>query len=188
MEIEHKNQNLSDVLSRFPQNPAIQEMVFKTLDHIEIRAMAYSTCFSEATDKKIAQFRPLFFLTDSDKQQYKDFCGVIYSDCYEVYGFNRTGCCCCPFGSGFERELEVVKKYEPKLYAAVCKIFGPSYEYTRKYRKFKEALKREELRQGQISLFDDPYEMIGGEMDAESEAADGDHVPAVVEGAGEADV
>lgn len=120
------------------------------------RSIAYTSCFSEATDKRIAQFRPLFYLTDQDKQEYKDFCGVTYSDCYEVWGFKRTGCCCCPFGSGFEHELEVVKQYEPKLYAAACKIFGPSYEYTRKYRRFKESFKREKRRHGQIDLFDNP--------------------------------
>ena len=51
----------------------------------------------------------------------------------------------------------MVKQHEPKLYAAACKIFGPSYEYTRKYRKFKEAYKREKRRGGQIDMFDDPY-------------------------------
>lgn len=122
-----------------------------------IRTFAYSTCFSEATDKKVAQFRPIFYFSDADKQEYKEFCGVTYSDCYEVWGFKRTGCACCPFGSKFEDELEVVKQYEPKLYAAACKIFGPSYEYTRKYRKFKEAYKREKRRGGQIDMFDDPY-------------------------------
>lgn len=125
------------------------------------RATAYTSCFSEATKAGIAQFRPLFYLTDQDKQEYKEFCGVTYSDCYEVWGFERTGCCCCPFGSGFEHELEVVKQYEPKLYAAACKIFGPSYEYIRKYRKFKEALKREKRRHGQIGLFDNPDTILG---------------------------
>lgn len=127
-----------------------------------MRAIALTSCFSEATDKRIARFRPLFYFADQDKQEYKEFCGVTYSDCYEVWGFKRTGCCCCPFGSGFEEELEVVKKHEPKLYAAACKIFGPSYEYTRKYRRFKEAYKRKKRRGGQIDLFDDPYEMVKG--------------------------
>lgn len=130
-----------------------------------VRASAYQTCFSEATDKKVAQFRPLFYLTDQDKQEYKDFCGVTYSDCYEVWGFKRTGCVCCPFGSTFEQELDIVKMYEPKLYAAACKIFGPSYEYTRKYRTFKEAYKREKRRHGQIDLFDNPDTILnGGDM------------------------
>lgn len=122
-----------------------------------VRSLSFQSCFSEGTDRRIAQFRPIFYFSDTDKQEYKEFCGVIYSDCYEVWGFKRTGCACCPFGSKFEDELEVAKQYEPKLYAAACKIFGPSYEYTRKYRKFKEAYKREKRRGGQIDMFDDPY-------------------------------
>ena len=121
-----------------------------------VRATAFTSCFSGATDKRIARFRPIFYFTDQDKQEYKEFCSVTYSDCYEVWGFKRTGCCCCPFGSGFEEELETTKKYEPKLYAAACKIFGPSYEYTRAYRRFKEAYKKEKRRGGQIDLFDNP--------------------------------
>lgn len=122
-----------------------------------VRSFTLHTCFSEAKNGDVAKFRPIFYFSAADKQEYKDFCGVIYSDCYEVWGFKRTGCACCPFGSKFEDELEVVKRYEPKLYAAACKIFGPSYEYTRKYRKFKEAYKREKRRGGQIDMFDDPY-------------------------------
>lgn len=125
-----------------------------------IRSVIYKSCFDDATETRVAQFRPIFYFTDQDKQEYKEFCGVTYSDCYEVWGFKRTGCCCCPFGSKFEDELKVVKQYEPKLYAAACKIFGPSYEYTRKYRKFKEAYKREKRRGGQIDMFDDPYKEI----------------------------
>lgn len=134
-----------------------------------IRSAVYKSCFSESTDRRISQFRPIFYFTDQDKQEYKEFCGVTYSDCYEVWGLKRTGCCCCPFGSKFEEELELVKQHEPKLYAAACKIFGPSYEYTRKYRKFKEAYKREKRRGGQIDLFDDPYERKKEGVDHETD-------------------
>lgn len=80
-----------------------------------------------------------------------------YSDCYEIYGFNRTGCACCPFGSKFEEELELVEKFEPMLYKAVNHIFGASYKYMREYRKFKEKRKREKankITKNQTSLFD----------------------------------
>ena len=50
----------------------------------------------------------------------------------------RTGCAGCPFGRDFEFELEIMGKYEPKLFRAVNIIFGSSYEYTRKYREFYE--------------------------------------------------
>lgn len=123
------------------------------------RAIIYDSCYTPA-GRHIAQFRPIFFWTDADKREYEDHCGVVHSDCYTVYGFKRTGCACCPFGSGFEEELEVIKQYEPKLYKAACNIFGPSYEYTRRYRKFKESWKREKRRGGQIDLFDNWEDLI----------------------------
>lgn len=111
------------------------------------RATAYHSCFSEATNKKVAEFRPLFYFTDEDKQEYKSYCDVRYSDCYEVYGMTRTGCAGCPFASKFEDELKIIKEYEPKLYNAVNKFFGPSYEYTRRYREFKELFKAQKREQ-----------------------------------------
>ena len=116
-----------------------------------IRATQYSTCF---TPGEVDQFRPLFFWSDEDKAEYESFCGVVHSDCYTVYGMKRTGCAGCPFNSRWEEELEIIKQYEPKLYKAAINIFGESYEYTRKYRKFKESWKREKRRGGQIDLFD----------------------------------
>lgn len=104
--------------------------------------------------------RPIFFWSDADKKEYEDFCGVVHSDCYTVYGMKRTGCAGCPFNSRWEEELEVIKQYEPKLYKAACNIFGPSYEYTRKYRAFKESWKREKRRGGQIDLFDNWEDLI----------------------------
>lgn len=125
-----------------------------------MRSIAIHSCFSEATETRIAQFRPIFWFADMDKVEYKRAAGIRYSDCYEVWGFKRTGCVGCPFNSKFEEDMKVVEQYEPKLYKAACKIFGPSYEYTRKYRAFKEDLKRkrreERKRQGQFSLFDAP--------------------------------
>ena len=117
------------------------------------RSITYTSCYTPA-GKNIAQFRPLFFWSEADKKEYEDLYGIVHSDCYTVYGFKRTGCVCCPFGSNFEDELKVIEQYEPKLYRAANAIFGRSYEYTRKYRKFKESFKRERRRGGQIDLFD----------------------------------
>lgn len=107
------------------------------------RSTIYKSCFTQAQDGSVSEYRPLFFWTDEDKQQYKEHYGLRYSDCYEVYGLKRTGCAGCPFSSRFEEELEVIKKYEPKLYVAVNNIFGKSYDYTRKYREYKENMKKE---------------------------------------------
>ncbi len=102
------------------------------------RATAYNSCFSEASRKcEAAQFRPIFYLTDQDKELYCHIREVIHSDLYEKHGFKRTGCACCPFGSRFEQELEVAEKLDPGLATAVKKIFAPAYEYTRAYRAFK---------------------------------------------------
>lgn len=112
-----------------------------------IRATSHSTCFEPVNQLGIPKYMPLYFWSDADKEQYKTHYGIKYSDCYEVYGMKRTGCCGCPFNSRFEEDLEVVKRYEPKLYAAAMNIFGDSYEYTKAYRKFKEEFKEKRRRQ-----------------------------------------
>lgn len=53
-------------------------------------------------------------------------------------------CAGCPFGRDFEQELEIIQKYEPKLFVAVNRIFKDSYEYTRRYREFCK-MKNEEI-------------------------------------------
>lgn len=119
-----------------------------------IRAKSYHSCFTPGRERHAAQFRPIFWFTDEDKREYEEFCGIVHSDCYSVYGLKRTGCACCPFGSAFEQELEAAREQEPKLFQAANHIFGPAYEYTRAFRKFKETFKREKRRGGQIDLFD----------------------------------
>ena len=102
-------------------------------------------------------YRPIFWYSDEDKEQYEEFSNIKHSLCYSKYGLKRTGCAGCPFGREFEFELEVLEKYEPKLHKAVCNIFKESYEYTRKYREFcKEKNKEIEITKGcyQTSIFD----------------------------------
>lgn len=99
------------------------------------RSTAYKSCFDE-NDSGCDNYRPLFWYKDSDKIDYENAYAIEHSSCYTEYGLKRTGCAGCPFGRDFEYELEVIQKYEPKLYKAVNNIFGDSYEYTRKYREF----------------------------------------------------
>ena len=113
------------------------------------RSTAYKNCFSAPTDNAIAHYRPLYYLSDADKQVYKEHYEIKYSDCYEVYGLKRTGCVGCPFGSRFEQELEILRRYEPKLYKAAVSVFQKSYEYTRRYKEYKARRDLEERRKKQ---------------------------------------
>ena len=110
-----------------------------------IRDVAYKTCFD--SDGEWDRYRPLFWYTDEDRNRYITHYSVIPSDCYLEYGLKRTGCAGCPFGKNFEGELEVIQKYESKLYKAVMNIFGDSYAYTRAYKKFWEEMKAKEKQQ-----------------------------------------
>lgn len=106
-----------------------------------IRSTSYKNCFTPASDKNINEYRPVFWYKQDTKSAFKDTYGITYSDCYEVWGLPRTGCSGCPYAKDFETELEAVKTYEPKLYNALNKVFGASYEYTRKFRKFQKNMK-----------------------------------------------
>ena len=102
-----------------------------------VRSTAYKSCWSDNSGA-LSYYRPLFWFLKEDKDAYCETFGVCHSRCYTEYGLPRTGCACCPFGSGFEKELAAAEKYEPKLYKAALKVFGDSYEYTRAYRQYKE--------------------------------------------------
>ena len=106
------------------------------------RATAYKSCFDN-NGNGYDNYRPLFWYTNNDKENYERYYRIVHSKCYTEYGLLRTGCAGCPFGRDFEFELEIIQKYEPKLYKAVNNIFGDSYAYTRKYREFCK-LKNEE--------------------------------------------
>ena len=97
-------------------------------------------CFSENEDG-CDIFRPVFWLRDSDKNEYCKHYNITHSRCYSEYGFKRTGCAGCPFNKRFESDLETLKAFEPALYKAANNIFGASYEYTRRYLKFREQKK-----------------------------------------------
>jgi hypothetical protein len=108
------------------------------------------------SDSGTDYYRPLFWYSDDSKSQYENKFGIVHSDCYKKYGFKRTGCCCCPYGRELFEELRITETFEPELYKAVCNVFGESYEYTRKYRAFAKAMKREQLEEftGQMNIFD----------------------------------
>lgn len=93
-------------------------------------------CFSEAADGKF-RLRPLYYVSDADKQWYKDYYGIRYSDAYEVYGLMRTGCCGCSISARAMEDLEKIRPFEPNLVKAAWNVFGDSYRYRQQYNEYK---------------------------------------------------
>lgn len=118
-------------------------------------------CFTETSSGQF-RLRPLYYVSDKDKEWYKEHYGIRYSDAYEVYGLTRTGCCGCPISYKAVDDLEKIRPYEPNVVKAAWNIFGKSYEYRKKYNEYKEkrreSEKREELDQvdGQMDFEDFP--------------------------------
>lgn len=92
-------------------------------------------CFKSHEDKADTYY-PLIWFSDGDKAEYKRIFEIRHSDCYEVWGFRRTGCVGCPYGRKVLWELSVVDQFEPRLAKAARKVFADSYEYTRMYREY----------------------------------------------------
>ena len=107
------------------------------------RATAYKSCFNRRSgnwqEDRIGwdTYRPLFWLTNADKRQYVEAYQISHSACYTRYHLKRTGCAGCPLGRDIQAELEAIREFEPKFYAACIHTFGASYELTERYRKFK---------------------------------------------------
>lgn len=94
-------------------------------------------CFSETSSGQF-RFKPLYYVSDKDKAWYKERFGIRYSDAYEVYGLERTGCCGCSISSKAVEDLEKIRPYEPNVVKAAWNIFGKSYEYRAKYNEYKK--------------------------------------------------
>lgn len=123
-----------------------------------------SMCFTETADGKY-RLRPLYYVSDTDKAWYKEEYGIRYSDAYEVYGLKRTGCCGCPISYRAVDDLELIGKYEPNVVKAAWNIFGPSYEYRKKYNEYKASRDAEEKAKKEV---DEP---IPGQIDLFKESA-----------------
>jgi len=116
------------------------DLVMRGMRHSEGGRRAISgarTCFKPGSVNGIDDYCPLWYWSNGDKATYKQWRGLRYSDCYEVYGLTRTGCVGCPFNSKAEEELTLTEPYEPKLAKAARNIFGESYAYRRLYNEFK---------------------------------------------------
>ena len=111
-------------------------------------------CFTETADGQY-RFRPLYYVSDKDKEWYKERYGIRYSDAYEVYGFKRTGCCGCSISSRAVEDLERLKPYEPLVVQAAWRIFGDSYRYRQAYNEYKARRYAEQKADRQITIFDE---------------------------------
>lgn len=111
-------------------------------------------CFHEESNGQF-RFKPLYYVSDSDKAWYKHYAGIKYSDAYEVYGMKRTGCCGCSISYRAVDDLKLIEPYEPNVVKAAWNIFGDSYRYREEYKKYvAERRRREQLAEGQMSLFE----------------------------------
>ena len=111
-------------------------------------------CFTETADGSY-RLRPLYYVTDKDKEWYKRTWEIRYSDAYEVYGMKRTGCCGCPISYRATDDLELIRQHEPNLVKAAWNIFGDSYRYREKYKEYKARRMLEEKQvDGQIDVFE----------------------------------
>lgn len=115
-----------------------------------IRSMIYKNCFT-AKENETSYYRPLFWFTPKDKEQYEKYFSIVHSDCYTKWGFVRTGCVGCPFNIHIFENLDKIEQYEPNLFTACNNIFKQSYEYTKQYREFQR--KMSDKRDGKKRLF-----------------------------------
>ena len=111
-------------------------------------------CFSETASGQF-RLRPLYYVSDDDKEWYKQTWGIKYSDAYEVYGMKRTGCCGCPISYRATEDLELIRPHEPNLVKAAWNVFGDSYRYRQKYVEYKmKRMAADKQIDGQIDMFD----------------------------------
>lgn len=111
-------------------------------------------CFTETSTGQY-RLRPLYYVSDKDKQWYKENYNIRYSDAYEVYGLTRTGCCGCPISYKAVEDLEKIGKYEPNITKAAWAIFGDSYRYRQKYNEYKAKRMVEDSQvEGQLSFWE----------------------------------
>lgn len=116
-----------------------------------------SMCFLETADGQY-RLRPLYYVSDADKQWYKKYYGIRYSDAYEIYGLVRTGCCGCSISANAVEDLEKIRPFEPSLVKAAWKVFGDSYRYRQQYNEYKKRRQKQAERaktilEGQVELW-----------------------------------
>lgn len=126
-------------------------------------------CFGEMANGQF-RLRPLYYVSDTDKDWYREEYKIRYSDAYEVYGLTRTGCCGCPISYKAIKDLKLIEPYEPNVVKAAWAIFGDSYRYRKQYNEYKADRMYKERLGGQITWFE-YLEMLDAEENETAEAA-----------------
>lgn len=104
------------------------------------RATVYKECIYYNKQHKVNYLLPILFFSDLDRKEYEDEFNIIHSKCYTEYGLKRTGCAGCPYSKEYNFEVDVIHKYEPRLYNAVNNMWGEVYDYTNKYHEFQRIM------------------------------------------------
>lgn len=94
-----------------------------------VRSVIYKSCFEDGEYKK---FFPLFHFTNQDINDIIKLKNIEISKAYTLYKMERTGCVGCPFSKNYQKELEVLKQYEPNKYNFCIKTYGKIYEIYKK--------------------------------------------------------
>lgn len=102
-----------------------------------IRSVSYQSCYTQKVDG-MSTFRPIFWFSDEDKEDYCQRFGVIHSRCYTEYGLKRTGCTGCPYNRKLFDEIGMVAMHEPQMIKAANNMFKESYAWTKAYREYAE--------------------------------------------------
>lgn len=121
------------IFSYFKENKCDLNVTGERIAEGGVRSAAHKSCFEPAKTHKWDKYMPLWYWNDETKAYYKQAEGIIYSDCYEVWGMKRTGCVGCPFNSRVGEALKMLRKYEPKRYKACMNLFGESYRLMDKF-------------------------------------------------------
>lgn len=102
-----------------------------------VRSIVFKDCFTDNRSiGATSALRPLFWYTNADETEYDKIFDIKHSDCYEVYGYKRTGCAGCPFNKEFEEDVKIMEKFEPNLARMANNVFKESYEYSKLHNMF----------------------------------------------------
>ena len=94
----------------------------------------------------IIQKAPLIDWSSEDIEEFIEKYNVPLSKAYTEFGFQRTGCCACPFARDVDRNLEYLYYHEPNRYKAMMHWLKDVYIAQNVILPFDQAYERERER------------------------------------------